>query len=249
MKTEKKVFPGIRAVIFDKDGTLIDFDAFWVSVSVRAIDIIFEKLGVHDNGDVKEEILLAFGVKNGVTDIDGVLCKGTYRQMSGIVCKILEKHGFAVDADALHELLLDAYERSTECGTVLPTCTGLKAALESLRECGISLFVVTTDNRKITEKCLAALGILELFDKIYCDDGVIPTKPDPAAIKDLCRQRGFAVEQIAMVGDTVTDILFARAGGAFAISVSKNEKSRARLAPRADLVISEISELVSHIER
>ena len=152
MKTEKKIFSGIRAVVLDKDGTLIDFDAFWVSVSIRAIDIIFEDLGVCDNGDIKEEILLAFGVKDGVTDIDGVLCKGTYRQMSGIVYKILENHGFLTDADALHELLLDAYERSTECGTVLPTCPGLKDALTSLRSRGILLFVVTTDNRKITEK-------------------------------------------------------------------------------------------------
>ena len=32
-----------------------------------------------------EEFLTAFGVHDGVTDIDGVLCKGTYEQLGQIV--------------------------------------------------------------------------------------------------------------------------------------------------------------------
>lgn len=249
MKTEERIFSGVRAVVFDKDGTLIDFDAFWVSVSERAIDVIFEKLGVTDGAKIKEEILSAFGVTDGVIDIDGVLCKGTYLQMSDIVYNILTNHGFSTDADALYKLLLDSYEKSTEHGTVLPTCEGLKDTLEWLRAQGASLFVVTTDNYPITKKCLIKLGIFELFDRIYCDDGVMPTKPNPAAINDICKCCNFEKSEIVMVGDTMTDILFAKAGGAFAISVSKNEKNRARLAPKADLVISEISDLVRHIER
>ena len=39
------------------------------------------------------EILEAFGVHNGVTDIDGVLCKGTYEEMGEIVYNVLYKNG------------------------------------------------------------------------------------------------------------------------------------------------------------
>ena len=75
------------AIIFDKDGTLIDFDTFWVTVSVKAIEDILKKLGREDI--CVSEILSAFGIHAGVIDIEGVLCKGTYEQMGQILYNIL----------------------------------------------------------------------------------------------------------------------------------------------------------------
>ncbi len=34
----------IKAIIFDKDGTLIDFDSFWVTISEYAIKEMLEAL-------------------------------------------------------------------------------------------------------------------------------------------------------------------------------------------------------------
>ena len=39
--------------------------------------------------------------------------------------------------------------------------------------------VVTTDNKAITHKCLKQLGIADIFDKIYTEDGHTPVKPTP----------------------------------------------------------------------
>ena len=41
---ERMSFSDVRAIVFEKDGTLIDFDAFWVAVSERALDILFRGL-------------------------------------------------------------------------------------------------------------------------------------------------------------------------------------------------------------
>ncbi len=76
------------AVIFDKDGTLIDFDSIWVPVSVKALEDILGEL--HREDIPVGEFLTAFGVHDGVTDINGVLCKGTYAQMGQIVHEILK---------------------------------------------------------------------------------------------------------------------------------------------------------------
>ena len=55
-------------IIFDKDGTLMDFDAYWVTVSRTAIDRILSRMGRTDIP--METILSALGVKNGRTDIE-----------------------------------------------------------------------------------------------------------------------------------------------------------------------------------
>ena len=37
------------AIIFDKDGTLLDFDAFWISVTVKALGDVFQALSMDDS--------------------------------------------------------------------------------------------------------------------------------------------------------------------------------------------------------
>ena len=46
------------AIIFDKDGTLIDFDAFWVKVTEKTMQIVLERFGI-TNGAVCYCILFA----------------------------------------------------------------------------------------------------------------------------------------------------------------------------------------------
>ena len=62
-------------VLWDMDGTLLDFDSFWLTISYKAIGDILK--AVQTELDLTEEILLALGVKDKVTDINGILCKGT----------------------------------------------------------------------------------------------------------------------------------------------------------------------------
>jgi len=92
-----------EAIIFDKDGTLIDFDAFWVSVSVKAIEDVLHQTGLQEVPVTA--ILEAFGVHDGVTDINGVLCKGTYEEMGHIVHGILAAHGCTLTRDEVVKFL------------------------------------------------------------------------------------------------------------------------------------------------
>ena len=50
-----------------------------------------------------------------------------------------------------------------------------------------------------------------------------------------------------MVGDTLTDMRFAKNSGLLAIGVSKSEEGRLRLAPLADKCIYKISELCDEV--
>ena len=231
----------VDAIIFDKDGTLIDFDAFWVTVSVKSIKDILKILDM-TNIPVCE-ILAHLGVHNGVTDIDGVLCKGTYIQMGQIIYNILKKYGCNISCEETTKLVIDTYNKNADSGDIKPTCANLSEVLTTLKKQNKKLAVVTTDNQEITHKCLKTLGIEHIFDKIYTYDGKTPLKPAPYCANDFAEITGIKKERIVMVGDTITDTHFAKNAGIMMIGVAKNEKNKALLMPYTDVIISELSHL------
>lgn len=230
-----------KGIIFDKDGTLLDFDAFWVKVSVVAMREFLNEMGAAPV-DVSE-ILTAFGVRDGRTDTNGVLCKGTYEQMGQIVYDILMKHGISVSQDVVTCRVEAAYQQNAEAGEVRPTCPDLVEVLTGLKSKGLKLAIVTTDQPHITNQCLEKLGIGRLFDRIYTDDGQTPTKPHPHCAWDFCREFGLNREQVVMVGDTLTDMSFAKNAGIMGVGLAADDRAKAELLPYADTVISALSHL------
>lgn len=106
-----------------------------------------------------ETILASFGVHNGVADVDGVLCKGTYEQMGRIVYNLLCESGCDVSADTVTQHIINTYNDSVDAGDIRPTSPHLADVLYALKQQNKKLAVVTTDNESITRKCLKALKI------------------------------------------------------------------------------------------
>lgn len=231
-----------EGIIFDKDGTLIDFDAFWVSVSKNVIKSILEEVKREDIP--VGEMLASIGVYNEKSDIDGILCKGTYEQIATAFNCVLEKYGCMGLAK---ERIIDKFNKYSDSGEVKPTCENIKEVLAALKEYGIMLAVVTTDNLKITKKCLEKLDIIKFFDKIYTDDGIFPVKPAPDAAFDFSKSTGISVDKIMMVGDTMTDVRFAKNAGISVVGVGAESESRQRLAAFADAVFPDVSYILEMI--
>ena len=236
----------VDAIIFDKDGTLLDFDAFWITVTETALKNVFQVLSIEET--CLPEIMKALGVHDGVTDPDGALCKGTYEEIGHIVYGILCQHGCTADRDAVVQLVLDGYNRNADAGNIQPTCPTLVEILRDLKAQGKLLALVTTDNPGITEKCLKGLGIDHFFDVLYTDDGKTPTKPDPYCANHLCDTFGIAKENLVMVGDTLTDVRFAKNAGIPSVGLAKSEKSVAVLSGQAGIVIRDLSQLPSALD-
>ena len=66
---------------------------------------------------------------------------------------------------------------------------------------------------------LAVLGIEDLFEKIYTDDGINPIKSNPKCALDFLSKFHISAQSTVMVGDTMTDIRFARNAGISVIGV------------------------------
>lgn len=229
------------AVLFDKDGTLIDFDAFWVSVTQKALEAVLAQL--HMDAALTASLMEAIGIHNGVTDIDSVLCKGTYAQIGEVIHERLSRQGCDASRETVATLVENAYNAHVDAGLVRPTCLDLKAVLRCLKERGKKLAVVTTDNPTVTALCLKKLGVGDLFDRIYTDDGEMPAKPDPFCADHFCDLYGIEKVHTVMVGDTMNDVRFAKNAGIQVVGVAAGEENRRLLTGHADLLVSSLSEL------
>ena len=234
------------AIIFDKDGTLLEFDKFWVKVSEKAIEQVLKKFNI--DGALKNEIMQSIGVKNGVTEINSVLCKGTYKQIGQVVCKVLNQNGYNENEEKVIKCVVDAYNDNYSAGEVVATVPNLFDVLNKLKSQNKKLAVVTTDNDYVTSICLKKLGVENLFDKVYTDDGKTPTKPDPYCVFDICEKFGLKKENVIMVGDTLTDVNFAKNAGIKVIGVAKHEFNKKILENNADVVVDDLSYILNLID-
>ena len=82
-----------------------------------------------------------------------------------------------------------------------------------------------------------------MFDGVYTDGMGYPAKPDPQIIGEIERSYSMDRESLAMVGDTSTDLLFARNGGIAGIGLARGARERSLLSPLADAVVGDIGEL------
>ncbi len=236
----------VKAVIFDKDGTVLDFDAFWLPVAVKATKIIMSKLGVIDVPSAA--VLKSMGVVDGIASIKGSLCCGTSRDMAEDMNSVFRKYGYNFDIEGLTELTIDAYRDSIDAGEIKPTCDNIEEVMQGLKDRGIKIILVTSDGPVVTGECLKGLAIDKYFDLVFTDDGTHPNKPDPFMINKLCEDYGFEKSEVVMVGDTLTDMNFAINGGISAVGIAKSEENRVVLLEKTPTVIPDISHTLKVIQ-
>lgn len=230
----------IKGIIFDKDGTLMDFGKFWIPTAENAVRDILDIVGA-DNS-LSSEMLDSIGAYDGIR---GILCSGTYEQIADKFYDVLSNNGIETDKTSLKIITLQAFHNSIKYGEIVPTCDNIKEVFAELKKSGRIIALVTTDDEYITKKCLERLGIYNFFDVIYSDDGMHPSKPNPYYISKICGDMGLAADELVMVGDTMTDIKFAGNGGIMSIGVAKNKNDRDIISKSADYVIDDISKLSS----
>ncbi len=232
----------IKGLIFDKDGTLLDYEAFWLPVARHAVHTLLEQNQVQ-HADA-EALLRRIGAYDGIA---GVLCYGTYTMITEVLNAGFTETGN--DAVFTTEAVAGAFHDSVGCGEIRAACDDIVSVMEDLQKRGMTIALVTSDNRCLTELSLAELGIRDRFDVVYTDDGEHPAKPDPYYLHAFCHAYGFSPEEVLMIGDTMTDMCFAENGGVRAVGVAKREAEAAILSPKAYTVLPDISHVPALLDR
>jgi phosphoglycolate phosphatase len=227
----------IRAVLFDKDGTLLDFHATWVPV--------YEALArqvAGGAGEAADRLLDLAGrdPRTGRIHPESILGAGTLAQLAALWAGALG----AADGEALRRSIED-YARTASTAHARPV-GDLPALFARLRGRGLALGVATMDSEQAARLHLAAFGIEALVDFVCGYDSGHGVKPEAGMVQAFCRAVGRRPDEVAVVGDTLHDLAMGRAGAAgLVVGVLTGASAREALQPHADHVLASIAELES----
>jgi phosphoglycolate phosphatase len=224
----------VLGVLFDKDGTLVDFDETWGP----ATHAIIHALAAGDPELMRAQAdTLQFSLDDKRFHPTSPLIAGSsasYGQLWG---------------DSLGRTDIAALKREIDRLAAIESLKALTpigepaVALGALKAMGLRLGIATNDSEHSARRQVVALGLDEAIEFVAGYDSGHGGKPEPGMVLAFARHLGVAPDQIAMVGDSLHDLEAARAAGALAVAVLSGPAGREELAPHADHVVDDIEAL------
>ena len=225
----------IKGLLFDKDGTLFDFEKTWNSWTSRILTEVSKQ------SDVSISALadaIDFDLKTGKLLPQSIVIAGTHRQVTAALHTKLSNWDF----EHLESYLLD-YVIETRQYEVVP----LQKYFRKLKSEGLLLGVMTNDAERGAQAHLAAAGIFDLLDFVAGSDTGFGCKPAPEPLLAFAKITGLKPDEIAMVGDSLHDLQAAQAAGMMRIAVLTGVATEDELKKHADLVLPSIANLLDLI--
>lgn len=225
----------IKAILFDKDGTLIDFERTWFAFS-------FEMAKRAAGGDVAHaRNLLDAGGYDWETQrfrANSVIAAGTVEDMVALWHPAAD----AVSSKALAQEYSDF--GVSEGARAAVAIEGMRETLQHLHDSGFILGIATNDSEAGAHATAKALKIEHLFAVLIGYDTAERPKPHPDPLLHFAKLIGLQPNQIAMVGDNLHDLETAHAAGAgLAVGVLSGNSPYEVLAPLSDVVLASIADL------
>ena len=224
----------LKAILFDKDGTLLDFDLTWgqagfhvMKTMARGDDSHFNRLLEVTHYDLESRRYLP----------SSTMVAGSLDEIGPLWAGALNRKDFSAVSREIDDLFMAlAPEYLVQLDDPLAILSGLAAK-------GYRLGIATNDSEAAALQQAEIMGLVPHLDFIVGHDSGHGRKPDPGMVEAFARHTGLATHEVALVGDSTHDLHAARAAGAVAIAVLSGPASRAELEPHADHVIASIADL------
>lgn len=231
-----------KAIIFDKDGTLIDFDAMWGGWVTYLAEQLHQVSGLK----IREALCLAMGYDdmNKKVLAHGKLAATPMHLLYRLTVEVMQSLGLNAE---------DA-ERAVEQAWCIPDpvisakqFTDTRALFGQLHSKGIKIGIATTDDRAPTQAMIEAFDIEEYISTMVCSDDGIKAKPAPDMVLTICERMKIDPSKVMVVGDTTADLKMARAAGAgLVVGVLSGVSCARDLVEYADVLIESVDELHSY---
>jgi len=229
----------ITAILFDKDGTLMDFERTWIPAYKEAAGLVERRAGRPGLG----ARLLADGgldTATGRVEATAPLAAAASEAIARDWAERASLYNGAEDPVDLTQTVLDVFDAHTSDPVPITPLAPLFARFKAR---GMFLGMATMD-REAAAKSFAAAAGGEQLDFLCGADSGMAGKPAPDMALAFCAAVGVAPGQLAVVGDTPHDIAMARSAGArLAVGVRTGAAGNDGLEHCADFVIDSVAKL------
>ncbi|MDK1488703.1 HAD family hydrolase [Sinorhizobium sp. 7-81] len=224
----------IAGILFDKDGTLLDYVKSWVPVNYE-----LARIAAKGDEQLARVLLQAGGMDpdSGYVAPDSLLAAGnTVEIATGMVCA-----GAPFTIEELTTLFDGLFAQSADYAVPV---TDLGAFFAGLHSKGYRLGVASSDNERSIRETARRFGFDGYLHYVAGYDSGHGVKPEPGMVLGFCAATGLEPHQVAVVGDNNHDMHMGRnAGVGLTVAVLTGTGSRQSLAAASDHCLTDITEL------
>ena len=230
----------IRGILFDKDGTLLDFNATWSPVIQQAA------MAIAGHDPALARVLLAeggFDPESQTTAPDSLLAAANTVEIAEAWAELLQRPDRA--------FMVEELDRIFQEGGVLNAVpvTELGPLFHALKGRGLALGLATSDSEVAAESTLRRFELMPHVDFVAGYDSGHGYKPEPGMFLAFYAACGLPPSEVAMVGDNSHDLKMGKAAGAGAlIGVLTGSGTEAQLRLLTEHILGSIVELEAWLD-
>jgi len=228
----KRDFSGIKAVLFDKDGTLLRYDESWGPVNREAA-----RIAADGDAVLEAQLLSAGGMDDasGHTRADSLFAAGS----AADIARGLVAAGSPFEVQDLTEKLDALFLRAADYSVAAADLSGFFARLKAR---GLKLGVASSDNEASIRATADRFDFARNLDFVAGYDSGHGVKPEPGMLLAFARAVGVEPVEVAMVGDNNHDMHVGQSAGAgLKVAVLTGTGTVETLSPLADIVLADIT--------
>lgn len=231
-------------VIFDKDGTLIDFRETWVEIIGSLISVMGTHVTMTESLKKRVQDVLGVSVDSRGIDGNGALAMGTFAECDTLLTYCLYREGLRWDEaqDLVHRLGDEVFRSEVRDRSVRPA-RGVIDLLKRLKDKGLHTAIATNDKARDALSDMFSIGAAQYIDVVVGADHVEQAKPAPDMVRRICEHFRVEPGSAVLVGDTVMDAMLGRNAGVGLTIGIPGIVPREVLEEHMDVVVDSLDEI------